>query len=101
MSDNPRIFLGANRPPSDWVDHKTDAGASALYGAMVGLESREFDGNMALTGMTLDKSLELFLQDVAAQAGIEAASIYASRLIQGLERFVIHNTGMKTTKTKS
>lgn len=86
---NPREFVGANNPPRNWVDDKTDAGASALYGAMMGLEMREFDGNMAMTGMTLDKALSTFLEDVAGEAGPQAASLYAARLIDGLKRFVI------------
>ncbi len=84
------VYIGKERlPASDWIDHKTDAGASALYGVFTALEAREFDGNMAMTGAMIDKALELFLEDVVANGGAEMAGIYAERLIQGLQRFTM------------
>lgn len=102
MSTNPREFIGANGPPQrDWVDDKTDTGATAIYGVCVALEGREYDGNMALTGMTIDKALSLFLEDVAAESGPHMAAVYAQRLIDGLKRFVPNPTGHPTKSTPS
>ena len=84
MSDNP-----VDKPKMRTsIDVATDVGAASIYGSSLGLEAIEFSGDMALTGMTIDKALRMFLGDVAQEGGPEQAAVYAARLIETLRDFL-------------
>lgn len=70
------------------MDIFSDAGSSAIYGALIGLE-HEVEGNMAATGMVLDKALDRFLADVGSEGGEEMASVYAWRLIRTISLHLV------------
>ena len=70
------------------MDIFADAGSSAIYGALIGLE-HEVEGNMAATGMVLDKALDRFLADVGSEGGDEMASVYAWRLIRTISLHLV------------
>ncbi len=69
------------------LDAETRAGAAALYGAMLGLERVAYDGDMSVTGMTIDMALALFMDDVLVEGGAEAADTYARLLQKTLQRY--------------
>jgi len=82
--------IGGNGGPpmscSTQLDRDTDLGAAAIYGSMMGLEAH-WEGDMAVTGMTIDKAIGLFLSDVYAVAGPMVASAYALRFQKSLQHY--------------
>ncbi len=70
------------------LDIFANAGASAIYGSLMGLE-HEADGNMAATGMVLDIALDRFLTDVGEEGGQEMSSVYAHRLIKTMAQHLV------------
>lgn len=68
-------------------DELTDALAHQLFGAMMGVETH-FEGELAVTGMVIDKALDKFLDLVADEAGEQVAAQYAKILAKGLARRV-------------
>lgn len=70
------------------LDIFANAGASAIYGSLMGLE-HEAEGNMAATGMVLDMALDRFLTDVGSEGGAEMASVYAWRLIRTMSTHLV------------
>ena len=69
------------------LDYKTDAVASTLWGALCGLEV-DLGGDLRAVGMTLDKTLDQFLQSIAQSEGEKVAADFARRLRKTLNGYI-------------
>lgn len=82
---NPRAVTGNN---TAYLEGELDAFAHSLLALNMAIETR-FDGDLSFVGMTWEKALKHFLEEVKTAGGPAGADRYARILIKALQPFVL------------